>query len=193
MAKAVLWQTVLEPEPPLAPTKAMTRPIGGRLRVAIDGRDGLHDLRRLDGGQDIFADAAAQELAIEQHVVDLANGDDLAAGIADLCEPVEVAKHVIPVEQGFDDDQVRSGGVLVEGDGRLHASHLHRDMGSCEPPVLGRFLDHRSGVLVLAKGLDVDARDGARTPRPGRRFLHAIEARIALSRRARRIASVADH
>ncbi len=28
MAKAVLWQTVLEPAPPLAPTKAMSWPTG---------------------------------------------------------------------------------------------------------------------------------------------------------------------
>ena len=139
----------------------------------------------VDRGHDIFADAAAQELAIEQHVVDMADGDDLGAGIADLGETVEFAQHVRAVEQGLDDDQVGRRGVAIEGDRRLHAAHLHRDVRLGQAPVLRRLLDHRGGVLVLAKGLDVDARDRAAraTPPP------AAQARARRRARSRRWSS----
>ncbi len=48
----------------------------------------------LTGRDDIFADAPAHELAIEQHVVDMADDDHLGAGIAKLGETVEIAEHV---------------------------------------------------------------------------------------------------
>ena len=131
-----------------------------RLRIGVDGRNALDDLHHLDRGHDIFADAAAQELAIEQHVVDMADGNDLGAGIADLGETVEFAQHVRAVEQGFDDDQVGRRRVAIEGDRRLDPAHLHRNVRLGQAPVLRRLLNHRGRVLVLAKGLDVDARNG---------------------------------
>ena len=154
------------------------------LGVGIDGGDAVDDLRHVDRRHDIFADPPAQELAVEQHVVDVADGDDLGARVADLGETVEIAEHLLPVEQGLDDDQIGRGGVAVEGDRRLHPAHLHRDMRLGEPPVLAGLLDHRGGVLVLAEGLDVDARYRPRADRFGLRLLVAIEPESRPRRRA---------
>ena len=81
------------------------------LRIGVDRRDALDDLRHVHRRHDIFADAAAQELAVEQHVVDVTDGDDLGARIADLGKALEIGEHRRPVEQGLDDDQVRRRGV----------------------------------------------------------------------------------
>ena len=141
------------------------------LRIGIDVGDAVDDLQHLDRRHDIFAHPPAQQLAVQQHVVDMADGHDLGARIADLGETVEIAEHLLAVEQRFDDDQIGRRGVAVEGDRRLHAAHLHRDMRLGEPPVLASPLDHRGGVLVFAKRLDVDARD---RPRAGRLELRLL-------------------
>ena len=85
-------------------------------------------------------------------------------------QAVEIGEHVVAVEQRLDDDQVWGGGILVEGDRRLHAAHLHDDMRAGEPPVPASLLDHRRRILILAKRLDIDARDrpGADRLRPAR-------------------------
>ena len=45
MIQPTLWAMVLEPTPPLAPTKATMRPIGSRLGIVIEGGDRFDDLQ----------------------------------------------------------------------------------------------------------------------------------------------------
>ena len=99
IAQAVLWQTVLEPDAALGADEGddLADRIG--LRVGVDVRDALDDLHHLDRRDDIFAHAAAQQLAVEHDVVDMADDDHLGAGIAAFGKPVELAQHVAAVEQ----------------------------------------------------------------------------------------------
>ena len=59
----------------LGPDKGNDLAYRPRLRIGVDRRNALDDLRDCDRGHDIFADAPPQELAIEQHVVDMTDGD----------------------------------------------------------------------------------------------------------------------
>ena len=49
-----LWAMVLEPTPPLAPTKAKMRPTAG-LGIGVKGADCLDDLQRIERRHQIFA------------------------------------------------------------------------------------------------------------------------------------------
>ena len=60
--------------------------------VAVDARDRRDDRHHVDRRHQIFGDAALQELAIEPHVVGMADHHDLGAGVADLGEAVERAR-----------------------------------------------------------------------------------------------------
>ena len=192
MAKAVLWQTVLEPEPPFAPTKAMVWPIGPRSRVAVEARQGLDDLEHADGGDQILADAAAQELAIEHDVVEMADDHDFGGGVAKPGQAIEFREHGGAVEQGFDDDEIGRGGVAIEGASPVDAPHLHAHARPGKPPVLRRLLDRGGRVLILAKGLDVHARDGTE-PRGTERLAFAIRNVLAGRRGTQRKCGIADH
>ena len=55
----------------------------------------------VDRRDEILADAALQQLAIEEHVVDVADDDDLGAGVAALGQPVELAEQLLRAAASF--------------------------------------------------------------------------------------------
>ena len=107
-----------------------------RLRIGVDSRNALDHLRHRDWGHDILANSAAQDLTVEQYVVNMTDGNDLSAGIADLGETVEFPQHVCAVEQRLDDDQVGRRRVAIESYCRLDPAHLHRKVRLGQAPVL---------------------------------------------------------
>src|SRR4029078_11217121 len=117
----------------------------------------------LDQRHHIFADAAAHELAVEHHVVDVTNDNHFGTRIADLRKPVELADNFLSSVQRFNNDQIRRGGIAIKGVRRLHSAHLHCHMRLAEPSILRRLLDCDGGRLILAKSLNVDTRNWTRT------------------------------
>ena len=112
------------------------------------------------GVTEIFADAALQEFAIEQHVVMTADDDDLGAGITALRQMIEFADELAAAQRAVDDDQVRRRAVDIVRDRGRNAAHVHADVGLRQPAVFGGVLQHLGGALVVAESLDRDARYG---------------------------------
>ena len=163
-----------------------------RLRIAVQAGQGLDDLEHAYGSDQVLADAAAQQLAIEHDVVEVADDHDLGGGVAKPGQAVEFREHGGAVEQGFDDDEIGRGGVAIEGAGPVDAPHLHAHARAGKPPVLRRPLDRGGRVLILAKGLDVHARDGTE-PRGAERLAFATRTGFAGRRRTQRKCRIADH
>ena len=129
--------------------------IGRREQAA----DRAHDVERGDRRDQIFADAAAHQLAIEQHVVDAADDDDAGAGVADLGQLIEAGEHVLGRRVlGFEQIDVRRRRGAIGLGGRGHAAHLDLQMRLAQPPVLARRLHGGGGFDRLAERLDRDAR-----------------------------------
>ena len=131
-----------------------------RVGAAVDieiGRS-LRISASVDRRDQIFADAAADEFAIEVDVVDMADDDDLGAGVADFGEAVELGIELVARQLRFDDDQIGRGGSLVEFAGRGEAAGMDLDMGAGHAPVRGGLLDDGGEVRRFAESLDRDPR-----------------------------------
>ena len=61
--------------------------LGGAVDVEVGDR--LDDPHQIDGRHQVFADAAVGQTAVEFDVVDVADDDDLGAGVADVGEAIE--------------------------------------------------------------------------------------------------------
>ena len=81
-----------------------------RLGRAIDVElaDRLDDAHEVDRDDEILADAAPHQLAVELDVVDVADDDDLGAGVADLGEAVELGCRAARGDS-FDSTMIRLG------------------------------------------------------------------------------------
>ena len=114
---------------------------------------------RVERGDQVVADAAADELAVEQDVVDVTDDDDLRAGIAALGEVVQHAQQLRAVAgQGFEHDQVwrRRAAERLDREGR--AAHLHLQLRLVHAAVLRGRLDRTGDRGRLAEGMDRDSR-----------------------------------
>ena len=158
IAQATLCATVEAPTPPLAPMTAMMRP---RLRVGrrdIELRQRAQHVERAERRDQIFADAAADQVAIELDVVDMADDDDLGAGVAAFRQRIEMADQRRRIGDGFQHDDVgrRRGAEGLDRGGR--AAHLDAGMGLVHAPVGDGRLHGGGDARRLAEGLDRDAR-----------------------------------
>ena len=150
------------------------------LGIVVEIGDRLHQLQRRDRLDQVFADAALQQIAIEHDVVDVPDDDHLGARIAVLRQAIELGEDVLARQAALDDDEVRRRVLLVVRHRRFDAAHVHADVRLGEAAVLGGDLHDLRHGGVLAEGLDGDARNG---PRPrARRLLHEVAPR---RRRAR--------
>ena len=158
IAQAMLCATVDAPTPPLAPTTA----ISAADRLGVRGReqaaDRADDVERADRRDQVVADAAPRQLAIEQHVVLAADDDHAGAGVADLGERIETGEDVVAAALGLDHDDVRRRRAAIGFDRRGNAAHLDLQMRLAQPPILAGGLHRRGGLDGLAKGLHGDAR-----------------------------------
>ena len=167
MAQATLCATVEAPEPPLALMKPMVRPIGRRAFGGKEFGDGVDDRLRAGRQHEIFGDAGADQFAVEQHVVDVAEHDQPRRGVADLGQPLEGVRDFLGRQRRLDDDQVRRRVGLVALDRALEPAIVRgqRDLGHA--PVVHGGLDQLGSLRMLAEGLDGDARQ---QPGAGRDF-----------------------
>ena len=132
------------------------------IRIVVEVGDAFHDLQRRHRRDQVFADAALQQLAVEHHVVGLADDDDLGAGVAALGQTVELVQQFEPRQPRFDDDEVRRRALLVVSHGRRDAAHVDRDVRLGEAPVLGRVLHRLCNIGAFTEALDGNARNWSR-------------------------------
>ena len=78
-----------------------------RLGIIVEIGDTLHELEWRYRRDQVLADTALQQLAIEHHVIDMADGHHLGACVAAPSQAVELGQHFTPRQRRFDDDQVR--------------------------------------------------------------------------------------
>jgi hypothetical protein len=174
------WAMVLEPTPPLAPTKGLDPPHRGGLGVAEQIADGLDDLQLVQRRHHVFADPLAHQFAIEDHVVDMADDDHLAGRVADRRQRGEVGQQAIALLLGFHQQHVGRAAGFEGLRGGGHAAHLDVDMGTGHAAVGGHGPHHLGHVLAFAEGRNVDVRDHRYDRRrPGRCVGGLLEGWIA--------------
>ena len=158
IAQATLCAIVEAPTPPLAPIDRDDAADRLGVRRREQPADRAHDVERADRRDQIVADAAAGELAIEQNVVDAADHDHARAGVADLGELIEAAEDVVAAALGLDDDDVRRRRAAIGFDGGGDAAHLDLEMRLGQPAILAGGLHGGGGLDGLAKRLHRNAR-----------------------------------
>ena len=133
--------------------------------------DGLDEFDRGERRDEIFADAARHQLAVEDDVVDPAEHDDLGARVAEVRQLLELLDQQIAVGGRLEHDDVGRRRAAIGFDRRSGAAHVLLDVGLGHAPVGDRGLDDRRGLRRLAERLDrharhrIDLRDGARPRR----------------------------
>jgi hypothetical protein len=120
--------------------------------------DRPHHVERPHRADQILADAAADQVAVEHDVVEASDHDDAGAGVADLGELVERGDDVLAVAAGLEDDHVGRRRRAIGFDRRRRAAHLDLDVRLGHAPVVRGAADGGRGVGGLAEGLDRDAR-----------------------------------
>ena len=106
----------------------------------------------------IFADSARHQLPVENDVVELAENDDLGAGVAIFGELVELREQRVAVGGRLEHDDVGRRRAAVGFDRRRRAAHVLLDMGFGHAPVGDRGADDRGDVGRFAESLDRYAR-----------------------------------
>jgi hypothetical protein len=131
-------------------------------RGIVDLRHRADELDDVDRRDDVVADAAPDELAIEDHVVHVADHDHLGTGVTVLGEHIEGVKQLLPLAgRELQHDEVRGRRLAVGLDGGRRAAHLDLEMRLVHAPVDGRRLDGGGDVGGFAERLDGDPRDGS--------------------------------
>ena len=154
--------------------------LGLRRRKQVADR--AHHVDRADWRDDIVADAAPHQLAVQHDVVDAADHDDAGAGVAHGGELVEAREDIV-AGFGFQDDHVRRRRRAIGFDGGCHAAHLDLEVSLAETAILARRLHGSRGFDRLAKCLDRHSRRrrdvivGGR--RRGFRLCFCVLARVA--------------
>ncbi len=120
--------------------------------------DRAHDVDGADRRDQVVADAAPRQLAIERDVVDAADHDHPRAGVADLGELIEPGQDVVGALLGLDEDDVRRRRTAIGLDRGGGAAHLDFHMRLGQTAVLAGGLHGGGGFNRLAKGLHRDAR-----------------------------------
>ena len=113
---------------------------------------------RADRRDQVVADAAPRQFAVEHDVVDAADHDDARAGVADFGELVEPAEDVVAAAFGFEQDDVRRRRAAIGFDRGGDAAHLDLHMRLGQAAVLAGGLHGGGGFDRLAEGLHRDAR-----------------------------------
>jgi hypothetical protein len=131
-------------------------------RVVVEIGDALHQLNRLNRHDEILADTALQQFAIEDHVVDVADDDDLGAAVAALGKLVEFAQHLAARQARLDDDEIGRRAFLVVRHSCLGSAHVNAHMCFRQAAIFRCLFERARSGRILAEGLDRDARDRPR-------------------------------
>ena len=155
----MLWATVEAPTPPLAPTKAIVRPTGLAPGAANRPEIAAIDVARPSGAIRYSLTPAPHQLAVEGDVVDVADDDDLGAGVADLGQRIEAVERLVAAPCGLDDDDVGRRRVPIGLDRGGAAAHLDLEMRLLHAPVVAGALHGGRGLAGLAERLHRHPRD----------------------------------
>ena len=128
------------------------------VRRGEQAADRAHHVERADRRDQVVADAAPHQLAIEHDVVVPADHDHPGAGVADLGERVEAGEQVLAAALRFEHDDVRRRRIAVGLDRGGDAAHLDLEMRLVQPAVFAGGLDGGGGLDGFAERLDRDAR-----------------------------------
>ena len=167
IAQAALWQTVRGADAALGADEGVD--VADRLgvRIVVEIGDRLHELQRRDRLDQVFADAALQQIAIEHDVVGVPDHDDLGAGVAALGQAVELgddllARQLLSMMMRF--------GVGFCGSASLppRCRHVHADVRLGEPPVLRGAICMISAMAAFSQKAWIEMRGiGRAWTRPG--------------------------
>ena len=151
------------------------------LRILVQIGDRLDHLHLVQRRHEIFADALPDEFAVEDHIIQVADDDDLGVGLADLGQFAKLSQDHIARAMRLDQQHVGRGLRLEHLDGRHDAAELDGRVSSCHAAVAGCHLHRLGSLLVVAEGMDVDAgHQGDKTSGHHRRSRHS-PARFGLS------------
>ena len=114
--------------------------------------DRTHYIQRIDGGNDVVADAPAHQFAVKGDVIDTPDHDDAGSGVADGGELIEAGQNIVAAF-GFEDNHIRRRRRAIGFDSRRHASHLNLQMSLAEPAVFAARLHGGRGFHGFAKRL----------------------------------------
>ena len=120
--------------------------------------DRPYDLQHVDRRNQIIADAATHQLAVQHDVVRAPDDNDTRAGVAVIGELIEPGEDVVAAVFQFENDDVRRRRVLIGFDRRREPAHLNAQMRFGQTPIFTGRLNGGRGVDVLAEGLHRDAR-----------------------------------
>ena len=136
------------------------------VRGTVQRRNRSDDVEHADRPDQVVADSAADELAIEQNVVGQPDHDHPRPGVAYFRELVEPGKQLATVAVRLDDDHVGGRRVAVGLGGRRDAAHLDFQMSFGHATILARRLHGGSVFGGFAERLDRDARNRSDMRRP---------------------------
>ena len=120
---------------------------GERLvRVHIEPADRADEVERLHRRHDVFAHAAAHQLAEEGDIVDRADDDDLGAFLDHLRQAIQGVQHLLALHQRVEDQQVRAGLRRKARDRAVHAAGFNRDFRARHAAVRGDAAETMSAI-----------------------------------------------
>ena len=131
-------------------------------RLGIGSREqsahGAHDLQRADRRDQIIANPAPHQLAIERDVIHTPDDNDTRGGVAYRSELIESGEDVLAAVFGFENNDVRRRRALIGFSGGDQSPHLDAQMRLGHAPILAGGLDRGCGLHGLAERLHGDAR-----------------------------------
>ena len=128
------------------------------LRRGKQPADRAHHIDGADRGDQIVADAAPGQFAIQRDIVDAANHDDARAGVAALGQLVQTAENAVAAGFRLDDDDIRRRRGAIGFDRGGGAAHLDFNVRLAETAILAGGLHGGGGLDRFAKRLHRDAR-----------------------------------
>ena len=130
--------------------------------LGVRGREqtthGAHDLKRADRRNQIIADAASHQLAIERYIIHPPDDDDARGGVTHRRQLIEPAEDVFVAALRLEDNDIRRRRVLIGLDRGDQAAHLNAQVRSGHPAIFAGRLDRGRGLNGFAERLHRNAR-----------------------------------
>ena len=127
-------------------------------------RDRLDQGQRFDGCDQVVADAAPRELAIEQNVVHVPDDKNLRASITDFRETIEACKQRRAVMAGLENDDIRGRLVLVELNRGSAAAFQDLNLSVLHSAVFRQLPQNVGNSCCFMESMDCDSWDGRNDP-----------------------------
>src|SRR5215471_6841257 len=120
-----------------------------------------YDIEWPNRSDEVFADAASDQLAVEHDVIEPTDDNDAGPRVAHLGELVETREDVLAAAFRFKNDDVGRRRTLERRNGGCHAAHLHAKVRFDHAPVFRGRLHRARRLRGLAKRLRGNAGRGS--------------------------------